>query len=409
MRKISVLILLVVIAAGVVADGRHGRTATQVLAAGYVAEDVWLSALANGGTVHVVDQIYERHSVSKEDNVPALHLPDSYTNEFWIQFKTVEGPPTFCNWVSSGAEKLQHSYYDGATEETVTTDDKTGGGSRLPAGKFPLSALRRNVTTALGAAANTAATGRTELNDTSLGRSATVVIVEKSNTGGERVERRYYFDATSGEQFGDESWIVQDKSDPLLMKRLVRRLEMSDAPPPCAEGPVRAGTPAAPTSTPAPSAPDAPATVPDIHLAGGPITAPGGSSGNTFTIEVTGVTSLKGYSIAAEYDESVISITAVADISGLPSPVCPGNSTTDGGGLHGSDAARFAFERTCGSTATTGLPSGTVALVRVTFTCLGSGTSTAISFDSAPGYTIATVDSATDVTATHVNGVVHCG
>jgi hypothetical protein len=157
------------------------------------------------------------------------------------------------------------------------------------------------------------------------------------------------------------------------------------------------------------SGPTAHAAGPNIELAGGPVlNFPGSSSGNTFNVQVVGVTDLGGYSVVAEYDESVITVTAVADISGLPAVnICPGLSTTDGGGLNSSDITRFAFESTCG---TTGTPTqdGTIALVKVTFTCLGEGTSTAISFDSAPGYTVASVSSADADPATHTNGTVNC-
>jgi hypothetical protein len=141
----------------------------------------------------------------------------------------------------------------------------------------------------------------------------------------------------------------------------------------------------------------------DVHLNPNPkniVTVP--STGNTFSIEITGVTSnVTQYSVVAQYDQTVISVTAVANTTSLTT--CPGDTPIYGGGADG--VTQFAFESTCGHGSISG---PTLQLFAVRFDCLKLGSSP-ITFDSLPGITGVNIESnGAALTVTATNGVVNC-
>jgi hypothetical protein len=150
---------------------------------------------------------------------------------------------------------------------------------------------------------------------------------------------------------------------------------------------------------------------PDIHIVGGNTVNAAAATGNTLSIEITGLsTDLKLYSVIAEYNAlaSVISVTSVVhNATEMPGWSCPGNSTLDGGGIN-SNLGLFAFESTCATTGAAHAQASPIVLFTVTFDCLASG-STAVSFDSQEGYTLASAESSAGaLTTTSQTGTLFC-
>jgi hypothetical protein len=97
---------------------------------------------------------------------------------------------------------------------------------------------------------------------------------------------------------------------------------------------------------------------------------------SSVSFEAAGVTpNLRAFSIMADYDGSIIDVTAVTALNPL-FDLCAALNPDTGGRVPGSTAPPYSLEATCGASSETGLPSGTVGLARVDFTCLRAGATT---------------------------------